>query len=208
MKRIRALFESIVFSGLKPGAPPAQPNAEKWYAPLLAVWDRILSGGEQRDPLYLTNRTLGQKIRLWLMVAVPCLLVIGFVAIMLSRNIFYDPPDAPAHKEMSAEEVSRKILPNIAKNIQIETNHDVEVVEVHVDQTHPMKVSGSIRNNTASTVTAVDIIINLTDSIGSQLGAVNGRVENLPPKAVKTFEFPIEQRNAAVALVREVNPVR
>jgi hypothetical protein len=203
MKRLRALFESIVFADMKPGARTEQTQGRKSFAPVASWWERVLSGGAQKDPLYLTNRSTGQKIKAWSVIAVPCLLIIGFVAITLSRD-YFDPPEVTPQKEMTAEEVSRKLLPNMAKDIQIETNHDVEVSEAHVE-TASMKLTGRLKNNSTKRFAAVDVVFNLTDSTGSQVGAVNGHVENLDPKAVKAFEFPIQQRNAAFALVRELS---
>ena len=52
MKRLRQIFESIVYAGLKP-----------------------------RDPFYLSNRTTGQRIRLAALIAIPCLAVLGGVAL-------------------------------------------------------------------------------------------------------------------------------
>jgi hypothetical protein len=204
MKRLRAFFESIVFADLKPGARPGQTQGMKWLGPLKGPIDRFLSGGGPKDPLYLTNRSTSQKVKAWVVVAVPCLLLMGVVALALSRS-YFDPPDAPLQKEMTPEELSRKILPNLGKDIRIETNRDVEVVEVHVEHTTPLKLTGSLRNNSARNIAAVDVVFNLTDISGSQVGAVNGHVENLAPKAVKAFQFPIQQPNAAVVLVREVS---
>ena len=187
---------------MKPGARPEQTQENKRPAATQGWWERVLSGGGQRDPLYLTNRTLGQKIKAWSVIVVPCLLIIGFVAITLSRD-YFNAPELTPQKEMTPEEVSRKLLPNL-KDIQIDTNHDVEVVEVHVDN-GGSKLSGSLRNNSTRRVSAVDVVFNLTDHTGSQVGAVNGHVENLEPKAIKSFEFPIQQQNAAFALVREVS---
>ena len=106
---------------------------------------------------------------------------------------------------MTPEEVSRKILPNIAKDIAIETNHDVEVVEVRVDHSTPLKLVGTLRNNSTHSISGVDVVFNLTDGTGSQVGAVGGHVENLAPKAVREFQFPITQPTASFALVRELN---
>jgi hypothetical protein len=203
MKRLRAFFESMVFAGLRPDARPGQTPGIKWLGPLRGPIDRFLSGGAPKDPLYLTNRTMAQKVKAWTWVAVPCLLIMGVVALALSTN-FFDPPDAPPPKEPTSEEISRKMLPNIAKNIKIDTNHDVEVVEVHVEHAAELRVAGLVRNNSASNFAAVDVVFNLTDSMGSQLGAVNGHIEHLEPKSVKTFQFPIRQQNAAIAIVREV----
>jgi hypothetical protein len=208
MKRLRAFFESIVFADLKPGAVrQGKTQAKNWLGPLRDPIDRFLSGGASKDPLYLTNRSLGQKVKAWAVVAVPCLVIIGVVALALSKE-YFAPPDAPAQKEMTPAEVSRKILPNIPKDIVIDTNRDVEVVEVHVEHAAEVKLTGSVRNNSARHFAAVDVVFNLTDKTGSQLGAVNTHIENLAPKSVKAFQIPIPQPNAAFALVREVGITR
>ena len=204
MKRLRAFFESIVFAGLKPVARPGQAEGKGRLGPLRGLIDRLLSRDASKDPLYLTNRTLGQKVRAWAVVGVPCLLLIGVVTLALSRY-YFDPQDAPPPKEMTPGEISRKILPNIGKDIQIDTNRDVEVVEVHVQHDAGLKLSGSVRNNSASNIAAVDVVFTLTDTAGSQVGAVNWHGENLAPKAVKAFQVPIQQPNAEFALVREVS---
>jgi len=207
MKRLRAFFESIVFADLKPGTRPEQGQKKRWYAPLTGAVDRLLSGGAVKDPLYLTNRTASQKMKTWAVVAVPCILVVGLVALALSQN-FFDRPDTPEPKQMTPEEVSRKILPNISKDIAIETNHDVEVVEVRVDHNPPLRLVGSLRNNSTHSISAVDVVFNLTDGTGSQVGAVSGHVENLAPKALKEFQLPISQQTAAFALVRDLSLTR
>jgi hypothetical protein len=176
----------------------------KWLGPLRGPIDRLLSGGAPKDPLYLTNRSLGQKVKAWAVVVVPCLLVIGVFALALSRN-YFQRADAPVPKDMTAAEVARKILPNMAKDIKIETNRDVEVVEVHVDRGAELKLTGSVRNNSARNLAAVDVVFNLTDTTGSDVGALNGHIENLAPNSVRPFQIPIPQRNAVFAMVREVS---
>lgn len=207
MKRFRAFLESIAFAGLKPDVRSGQPLRMKWLGRLQVPLDRLLSGRANQDPLYLTNRTLGQKIRAWTFVAVPCLFVVGAVALTLSKD-YFDPPETAAPKELTPEEVSRKILPNLRGDIHIDSNREADVVEVHVEPGAPLKLTGSVRNNSAKQIGVVDVVFILTDNEGSQVGAVTARIENLAPNGVKAFQFPIQQQNAAFALVREVNPLR
>jgi len=71
-KRIQQFLESVLFAGLKPGrqsAPKQEPGPVRSYV------DRFLSGGQPTDPLYLTNRTSGQKLKSWSLVAIPCLVL-------------------------------------------------------------------------------------------------------------------------------------
>jgi hypothetical protein len=206
MKRLRELFESIVFAGMKPGARPGQTQERKWLGPLRGPVDRLLSGSAPADPLYLTNRSLGRRIKSWSLVVIPCLFIVGLVALALSQG-YFNPPEAVPRREPSAAEAARTMLPNIARDIRIESNKEVEVVQVQVDRS-AMKVIGSVRNNAAYAIAATDVVFNLTDKSGSQVGAVRGHIENLSPKSTKDFQFPIEQRDAAFVLVREVTTSR
>jgi len=193
----------MAFAGMSRGGGPRQTQGMKWLGPLLGPVERFLSGGRSNDPLYLTNRSLSQKIRVWVMVAVPCLLIIGFVALALSRK-FFDPPDTAKARDLTPAEISRKILPNLATDLKIDARNEVEVVEVHIDRAG-LTLTGSIRNNSTREIAVVDVAFNLTDAAGAQLGAVNGHVENLGPKATKSFQAPLTQQNAAVAMVRDVS---
>jgi hypothetical protein len=208
MKRLRKLFDSIVFAGMKPGVRPGPQGTstvqqgEKKMGPV----ERFLSRPAHVDPLYLTNRSLTKRIKYWSLVAIPCVVVIGLVALTLSRD-YFDQPKAAPPKELSQEELARKTLPNIATDLTIDSNKDVEVTEVHVDQSG-MRVTGTIRNKTAHGIAVADVIFNLTDKAGSQVGAVSSHIENLAPKSTKDFQFPIKQQNAAFVLVRELNTSR
>src|SRR5260370_36579536 len=97
---------------------------------------------------------------------------------------------------MSAAEVAGKILPNFAGDIAIDSNRDVEVLEVRVDR-FAMKVSGMARNNTSHPIAATDGVFSLTNLAGSQVGAVNGHIENLAPKCTKGVQFSIQQPDCA-----------
>jgi hypothetical protein len=203
MKPLRKLFESIVFAGMKPGARPGQTQGMKWLGPLRRKVERFLSGSAPSDPLYLTNRSPGQRIKAWSMAVIPCVFIVGLVVLALSKG-YFDPPAAAPQKELSTADVARKILPNIARDIRIDSNKDVEVVQVHVDHS-AMKVMGAVRNNTEHDIAVTDVVFNLTNTTGSQVGAVRGHVENLAPKTTKDFEFSIKQQDAAFALVRELS---
>jgi hypothetical protein len=203
MKRLRAFLESIVYAGLKPAGQKAQGPERKWLGPLRGPVERLLSGGAApSDPLYLTNRTFGQKIRSWALIGIPCLILVVCVGLALSNLL--EPPAAKPAKELTPAEVAAKILPNVAKDIQLNTNPDVQVMEVSVRQEGGARVVGVVHNNTAHEITAVGLVVDLTNSMGSQVGGVSGEVEKLPANSDKSFQIAIQQRDAAFALVREV----
>src|SRR5262249_16566952 len=107
--------------------------------------------------------------------------------------------------EPTAKEIAAKILP-LDTNLKIESNTTIEAVEVKVEHTGGSKVIGSVRNTTSHDISAVRMVVDLTDVNGSQVGGVEVRIENIPASKVRTFSAPIAQKTAAYALVREVTP--
>jgi hypothetical protein len=204
LKRLREVFESIVFAGMKPGSHATSATPRKWLGPLRGPINRLVAGGPApSDPLYLTNRTLGQKAMFWSLVAIPCLVLVLAIGLLLS-NLLAPPP--PPVRQLSAAEMAAKILPNVAKDIKVEQNTDIEVLEVGIQRDpDPRLLAGKVRNNTTHEIAAADFVFDLTDSAGSQLGAVSATVEKIPAASVKAFQFPIKQQQAAFALVRDVS---
>ena len=197
MKRIREFLESIAFAGLKPGGQTAPKRQLLWLGPLR---DRLLSGGAApTDPLYLTNRTLGRKLLSWSLVGIPCLILLAVIGIFLSNLI--DPPLAKPAKELTAAEITAKLLPNMDKDFKLAPSSDLQVLEARVDGT---RLVGKVKNISVREIASAELVIDLSDIDGSQIGAVNAAVEKIPPSGTRDFEIPIKQRNAASAMVREV----
>jgi hypothetical protein len=203
LKRFRRFIDSVIFAGLKPDAPREQAKRSRWLGPLRGLLDRFLSRPAPSDPLYLSNRTLDQKVKLGLAIGVPCVIVVGGILLGLS-NIFPANDAGPA-AEPSAAELAAKLLPNVDKTIKIEVNKEVQVVDAHIEREGGMKVAGTVKNNTDRLIHTTEIILNLTDQTGSHLGAVSAHVDDLAPNATVKFQLPIEQKDASFALVREVH---
>jgi len=106
--------------------------------------------------------------------------------------------------ELTAKEVSSKILPNLDSNLKIDSNTDLEVVEVRVEHTGGSRILGSVRNNTSHEIASAHIVIDLTDTNGSQVGGVEVVIEAIPASKTKAFSQPIAQKGAAFALVRDI----
>jgi hypothetical protein len=205
MKSLREKIEAIVFAGLKPSGQKADapaPSAETAMGRLRQRIDKWLSGGPApSDPLYLTNRTMGQKIKSWSVVAIPLVILVGGVALSLSNVL--DPPEVKPQKEPTPAEVAAKLLPNL-KDIKIELNHDIDVVEVRIERTGGVHMVGTVKNKTNKTIASADLGCDLTDAGGTQLGAVTAHVENIPANGVKSFELPLKQADASFVLIREI----
>jgi hypothetical protein len=118
-------------------------------------------------------------------------------------HFFHANEHGPAAEPSSAE-LAAKLLPNLDKVAKIEANRDVEVLEAHVEIEGGAKVTGTAKNNTDRLIPTTEIILNLTDQNSSLLGAVSVHVDNLAPHATAAFQVPIEETNAAFALVREI----
>jgi hypothetical protein len=201
-KRFRGFVDSVVFAGLKPDAPREQSKRTRWLGPLRGLVDRVLSRPAPSDPLYLSNRTFDQKVKLWLAIAVPCLILAGVTVLGLS-HFFRAKLPGPA-PEPSAAVLAAKLFPNVDKTIKIQVDRDVQVLDAHVESEDGMKVAGTVKNNTGRLIHTAEVFLNLTDEAGSHLGAVRAQVDNLAPHATVQFQLPIEQKDAVFALVRAV----
>jgi hypothetical protein len=128
--------------------------------------------------------------------------VVGVTALGLS-HFFQAKGPGPA-AEISGAELAKKLLPNMDTTLKIEVNKDVQLLDAHLEREGGMKLVGTVKNNTDRLIRTTEIVLNLTDATGSQLGAVSARVDNLAPNATGSFQIPIEQTDAAFTLVREV----
>jgi len=182
------------------GTPGKDPG---WFGRVNARVQRFINGGPApTDPLYLSNRSPWQRSRLALVIAVPLLIVASCV--VLSLTFLTKPVETPV-KELTPAEIAARTLPNLAKNISMESNKDIEVLEVHVDRAARTTVSGTVRNHTDRSIREAEIVFWLTQKNGSQVGAVTTTLRDLAPRATAKFAFPIQQDNAHFALVREIH---
>jgi hypothetical protein len=165
--------------------------------------EQFVGGSGQSDPLYISNRTAGQKARLALLIGTPVLALVGLMALALGN--FFDP--SPGTQKTSAPvreaaTVTAKVLPDLQKSYRSDSDTDCEVAEAAVaDGT----LAGKLRNSTDRKINVVDVVFDLTDIDGSALGAVAVRVENIAPHGTANFRMAVDQRQAKTALVRELH---
>ncbi len=164
---------------------------------LRAVFSRVVAGRPHSDPLYLSNRPWWKKSLVWTLIGIPCLAVAGTLVYLTKRDMMDAPPPQP-----TAAEIAAKLLPDL-NTASLPTNHEVELLDAHVDRATGAVV-GRVRNRTANRIQEVEIIFNLTDGSGGQLGAVSVKIKNLAGKGAADFRQPVRQRGAVVALVREI----
>jgi hypothetical protein len=180
-KRIKQLFENLAYTGLKPQ-----------------------SGGAS-DPLYLSNRTLGQKLRAWSLVGIPIVVVLAGLGLVLFGFFDKDAPIAPPPAGISNAEMAQKMLPDLNQDLHVETQHDLEVEDVHVVVGSPSRLVGLAKNNSGRQISHAELVFDLTDRSGSRQGAVSTELKNIASKSSVPFQFAIESSAATFALVREVH---
>jgi hypothetical protein len=130
------------------------------------------------------------------LLAVPCLILVAGVAYTL-RTL--NPPETKPVQEPTAAEISARL--QLPKDIKLAPASDVQVLEIRVDGS---QVVGAVRNTSARDIPVVKLIIDLTTTSGSQVGAVDATLEKLPASGRRDFQIPIKQRDATFALVREI----
>lgn len=209
-KHFKQFFERLAYAGLKPqGGRPAQQASQpeapkrKGFAALHAWLDSKLNQAGPADPLYLSNRSTAQKAKVWALIAVPPVVILGVVAAVLLSSS--NAPPAPPPAGLSNAEIASKMLPELNTDLHIQSQHDLDIEDVHVETGEPVRLAGIAKNNSDRAIAKAELIFDLTDRSGSRQGAVTTEVRNIGPKAAVPFEFPIEQSKATFALVREVH---
>jgi len=174
---------------------------------LAAKIESFLSGGRVADPLYISNRTLGQKIRVALLVTLPAVAFIGVAVVAMDRH---SNPRPRADKEPSAtpeaaRPIASKLLPDIEKNFTTEYSKDIDILEGRVSSGSQRTLSGKVRNRTNHLVRLADIVFSVRDLDGSELGVVAVKVENIAPHATAAFHLKLDHPTAAAVIVQEVH---
>ena len=201
MKRIRKVLESIAFAGLKPSGGPSTPKKQSTLlGPVQGRVERFLSGGPApNDPLYLSNRSTSEKMKTWALIGIPCLVLAAGIAVTL---YVLEPPESKPIKQPTAAEITASILPNVDANAKVAPRSDIEVLEIRV---RDARVTGIVHNTSKRDIASADLVIELTNDTGSQVGAINATVERIPALGKREFGLDIKQRDAAFALVREIH---
>jgi hypothetical protein len=213
-KRLKELFEKVAYTGLQPQGRPAQPgqaaqpaaNVKPSGIAAFRAWvERHLSKSGPSDPLYLSNRTLGQKLKAWAIVGVPAIVVLGIVGVVLLGYFNKDLGVGPPPVGLTNAELAAKMLPDLNNNLHVETQHDLDIEDVHVVTGSPARLAGVAKNNTDHEIARAELVFDLTDKTGSRQGAVTTELKNISAKSSVPFQFVLQQATASFALVREVH---
>jgi hypothetical protein len=207
MKRVREFFEKLVFAGMKPGGtkpvpPPTPEGSLRWLGPLRDPLNRFLSGGATNDPLYLSNRPTSRKLLVWAAIGIP---FAGLTVLMfLAASGAFTPAQAPK-EPLTAAAIATTLLPNY-KDVEIKTARDLEVLEANLNfRVKPLMLKGSAKNVSNRPIQEAEIVFELTDSTGSQLGGISAVLQKIAPDGTAKFEIAIPNPRATFAIVREVH---
>jgi hypothetical protein len=175
----------------------------KRFEPVRARIEIFISGRAPNDPLYLTNRTWQQKLKIASLIAAPVLLLIALVtagATDLFRFHKVDPYEHPP-TETAAPAAPQKRLPD-----PILAPADLEVVNIRIAKdAHAPVVTGVVRNNTNEKVDSAEVSYYLADTAGSLVGTDATDVANVEPHGSVTFRMPLKIAKAEYVIVRDVH---
>lgn len=176
----------------------------KRYEILRARVEVLISGRAPDDPLYLTNRSWQQKVKLAALIAAPVVLVFLLV-MMAATDVFRfhkaDPYEHPI-ADAPAPAVPQKRLPD-----PVLSSADLEVVNIKISRdAHPPVVTGIVRNNTGEKVDSAEVSYYLADTEGSLVGTDSTDVANVQAHGSVAFRMPLKVAKAEYVIVRDVHP--
>ncbi|MGA2741361.1 MAG: FxLYD domain-containing protein [Bryobacteraceae bacterium] len=178
--------------------------------PLRARIEIFISGQAPSDPLYLTNRTWLQKLKLASLIAVPVLLLIALVTIganMRLRSGKMAPYENPATETASEPETAAPAATQRPAPDPISASAELDVVNLRiVKDTRSPVVTGTVRNKTERRIASAEVSYYLADAAGSLVGTDTTGVANLGPHGSAGFRMPLKIAKAEYVFVRDVHP--
>jgi len=192
---------------MKSGMPAGKSQLDrlrKRLDPLRARIEIFISGRAPNDPLYLTNRTWQQKLKIASLIGVPVLVLIALVTIGATNLFRFNQVDPYEHPptEVPQAAAPQKRLPD-----PILAPADLEVVNIRIARDpHAMMVTGTVRNNTNQKVDSAEVSYYLADTEGSLVGTDTTDVANVEPHGSVTFRMPLKVAKAEYVIVRDVHP--
>jgi len=180
------------------------PAGKSLLDPWRKRFEIFLSGQAPSDPLYLTNRTWQQKLKIASLIVVAAVLLIALVAIGATDPFRFRKMDTYDHPvaENPSPAAPQKQLPD-----PILASEGLEAVDVRIERdAHPPVVTGMVRNNSDRRVDAAEVRYYLANAKGSVVGAGTSGVRNLAPHGRAGFRAPLTIATAEYVIVRDVHP--
>lgn len=167
------------------------PQGRGMLSRLQAWVNRQISGTAPSDPLYLSNRSLKDRLRPWIAVGT----LFGALLVGWKIAVPHRPPVAnaiPSNTKLAAMSFSRFESSKL----------DVLGVEVLANGS---KLVGTVRNKTGNVIALGRLSFELQDSDGQFTGATGTDLTQIQPGEITRFELPIRQPDTRVALVTGIS---
>jgi hypothetical protein len=190
---------------MRDGMAAGKSQLDPWRKRLDPLRERMeifISGPAPSDPLYLTNRTWWQKLKLASLIAAPVLLAAVLVTIAVTNPVRFHKVEAyaPPPAEGPLPAVSEGQLPD-----PVAPSTDLEVVNTRISKdAHPPVVTGTVRNLTGRNIDSAQVTFYLADAAGSMVGADTTEVANVRPYGSVAFRMPLKIARAEYVIVRDV----
>ena len=193
----------IIGLGMRVGKSLLDP-LRKRFDPLRARIEILISGRPHSDPLYLTNRTWQQKLKIASLIVAAALLLIALVTIGATNPFRFHKEDA---YECPVAEAPPAAVPQQRSPDPILGAEGLEVVNIRIARdARPPVVTGTVRNNSDHKVASAEVSYYLANTQGSLVGTDTTGVANLAPHGSVSFRMPLKIAKAEYVIVRDVHP--
>ena len=175
------------------------------FAGVRRWFDNFLSGPTPSDPLYLSNRTWQQKLRLGALIGAPVLVVLLVMVISATDLLHWrrSNPYEHAAAEQNSETPAGRTQP--APPVRDPAAQALEVSNLRIVRgVEPPVVTGEFRNNTGRSVHSAEITYLLADNNGSVLATESTQVQEVGPHRMVTFRAPLKLSQADYVVMRDV----
>ena len=193
---------------MKGGMPAGKSQFDplrKRFDPLRERMEIFISGRAPSDPLYLTNRTWQQKLKIAALIVAPVLLLIVLVTIGATNPLRFHKVEADQRPPVEAP--PPPAVPQKPLSGPVSASTDLEVVNIRIARdAHPPVVTGMVRNKTNRKVDSAEVSYYLADTKGSLVGTDRTDVANMEPHGSVTFRMALKIPNAQYVFVRDVHP--
>jgi hypothetical protein len=190
------------------GKPP-----DRWRMRLDRLRTRVellVSGRAPSDPLYLTNRTWGAKLKIALLIAVPVLLLVALAVIGAANRVQVGAGDPYGQPPSEAAPVADAAAPSATGKPSPDPvlgSTDLEVLNIRIARdAHSPVVTGIVRNKTDRKVDKAEVSYFLVDREGSLVGTDSVIVASVQPHGSVAFRNPLKLARAEYVFVRDARP--
>jgi hypothetical protein len=157
--------------------------------------ERLLAGRAPTDPLCASNRTFRQKAAMAFWLLLPAAAVAAAFLYAANQRHAVNEETPAVREEPASPPVKIDVPPS---------NAVLDLESARVVRSSPPRLEGAARNKTGRRIGRAELVFQMTDEEGSNLGAVRVELKDIPPQGRAEFSVPLEDARAAEAVLREV----